>query len=173
MAAVDGELVNKALGRFSGRHRQVLAMREGSGWTYQQIADHEGVEIGTIETLLWRARQALKREFTVLSESKGMLGGFLAGAVRCYGVASCGWLIAAPPCRRAGKRWFSHCHGRDGVHVGRCGRRGPITPHALSTGGAVGASGPPSALGTAGSNLAGTDFVHLGRAFFDRGSPFE
>ena len=36
-------------------------MREGSGWTYQQIADHEGVEIGTIETLLWRARQALKR----------------------------------------------------------------------------------------------------------------
>jgi RNA polymerase sigma-70 factor, ECF subfamily len=80
LAAVDGELVNKALDRLSVRHRHVLAMREGSGWTYQQIADHEGVEIGTIETLLWRARQALKREFTVLSESKGMLGGFLAGA---------------------------------------------------------------------------------------------
>src|ERR1700729_1004303 len=80
VAAVDGELVNRALDRLSTRHRHVLAMREGSGWTYQQIADHEGVEIGTIETLLWRARQALKREFTVLSESKGMLGGFLAGA---------------------------------------------------------------------------------------------
>jgi RNA polymerase sigma-70 factor (ECF subfamily) len=79
LAAVDGELVNRALGRLSTRHRHVLAMREGSGWTYQQIADHEGVEIGTIETLLWRARQALKREFTVLSESKGALGGFLAG----------------------------------------------------------------------------------------------
>jgi RNA polymerase sigma-70 factor, ECF subfamily len=79
LAAVDGELVNKALGRLSVRHRHVLAMREGSGWTYQQIADHEGVEIGTIETLLWRARQALKREFTVLSESKGALGGFLIG----------------------------------------------------------------------------------------------
>ena len=79
LAAVDGELVNKALDRLSVRHRHVLAMREGSGWTYQQIADYEGVEIGTIETLLWRARQALKREFAVLSESKGALGGFLAG----------------------------------------------------------------------------------------------
>jgi RNA polymerase sigma-70 factor, ECF subfamily len=80
LAAVDGELVNRALGRLSVRHRHVLAMREGSGWTYQQIADHEGVEIGTIETLLWRARQALKREFNVLSESKGALAGFLVGA---------------------------------------------------------------------------------------------
>ena len=52
-------------------------MREGSGWTYQQIADHEGVEIGTIETLLWRARQALKREFAVVSDSKEALAGFL------------------------------------------------------------------------------------------------
>jgi RNA polymerase sigma-70 factor, ECF subfamily len=77
LAAVDGELVNRALGRLSMRHRHVLAMREGSGWTYQQIADHEGVEIGTIETLLWRARQALKREFAVVSESKGALAGFL------------------------------------------------------------------------------------------------
>jgi RNA polymerase sigma-70 factor (ECF subfamily) len=80
LAAVDGELVNRALDRLSVRHRHVLAMREGSGWTYQQIADHEGVEIGTIETLLWRARQALKREFTVLSETKGALGGVLVGA---------------------------------------------------------------------------------------------
>jgi RNA polymerase sigma-70 factor, ECF subfamily len=80
IAAVDGELVHKALDRLSVRHRHVLDLREGSGLTYQQIADQEGVEIGTIETLLWRARQALKREFTVLSESKGALAGFLIGA---------------------------------------------------------------------------------------------
>jgi RNA polymerase sigma-70 factor (ECF subfamily) len=79
MAAVDGELVHKALDRLSVRHRHVLTLREGSGLTYQQIADEEGVEIGTIETLLWRARQALKREFTVLSESKGAFAGFLIG----------------------------------------------------------------------------------------------
>ena len=97
LAAVDGELVNRALDRLSTRHRHVLAMREGSGWTYQQIADHEGVEIGTIETLLWRARQALKREFAVVSESKEALAGFLiatgalirrtvfrSGAPRCH-----------------------------------------------------------------------------------------
>jgi RNA polymerase sigma-70 factor, ECF subfamily len=77
LAAADGELVKRALNRLSTRHRHVLAMREESGWTYQQMADHEGVEIGTIETLLWRARQALKREFAVVSESKGALAGFL------------------------------------------------------------------------------------------------
>ena len=77
LAAVDGELVNRALDRLSMRHRHVLAMREGSGWSYQRIADHEGVEIGTVETLLWRARQALKREFAAVSESKGALAGFL------------------------------------------------------------------------------------------------
>ena len=77
LAAVDGELVHRALDRLSTRHRDVLAMREGSGWTYQQIADHEGVGIGTIETLLWRARQALKREFAVVSSSKEALAGFL------------------------------------------------------------------------------------------------
>jgi RNA polymerase sigma-70 factor (ECF subfamily) len=80
LAAVDGELVHQALERLSDRHRHVLDLREGSGLTYQQIADEEGVEIGTIETLLWRARQALKREFAVLSESKGALAGFLIGA---------------------------------------------------------------------------------------------
>ncbi len=77
LAAVDTELVHRALDRLSTRHRHVLAMREGSGWSYQEIADHEGVEIGTIETLLWRARQALKREFAAVSESKEALAGFL------------------------------------------------------------------------------------------------
>ncbi|MGD1112011.1 MAG: sigma-70 family RNA polymerase sigma factor [Mycobacterium sp.] len=79
IAADDRELAHRALDRLSVRHRHVLALREDSGWSYQQIADHEGVEIGTIETLLWRARQAFKREFQGLSESKGPLAGFLLG----------------------------------------------------------------------------------------------
>ena len=99
LAAVDGELVHRALDRLSTRHRHVLAMREGSGWTYQQIADHEGVEIGTIETLLWRARQALKREFAVVSESKEALGRFPHCArVRSSAAPSSGPHTAAPPC---------------------------------------------------------------------------
>jgi RNA polymerase sigma-70 factor, ECF subfamily len=165
VAAVDGELVNKALGRLSVRHRHVLAMREGSGWTYQQIADHEGVEIGTIETLLWRARQALKREFTVLSESKGMLGGFLAGA---------GALLRRGFLRMAHRSaTLPQGGGSGGFRTAMAGMALTsaavatvlITPHALSTGGAVGASGPPSALGTAGSNLAGpTSFTSAARS---------
>jgi RNA polymerase sigma-70 factor (ECF subfamily) len=79
LAAVDGELVHQAMDRLSVRHRHVLNMREGSGWTYQQMADHDGVEVGTIETVLWRARQALKREFNVLSESKGAFAGACIG----------------------------------------------------------------------------------------------
>jgi RNA polymerase sigma-70 factor, ECF subfamily len=79
LAAVDGELVHQAMDRLSVRHRHVLDMREGSGWTYQQMADHDGVEVGTIETVLWRARQALKREFNVLSESKGAFAGACIG----------------------------------------------------------------------------------------------
>jgi RNA polymerase sigma-70 factor, ECF subfamily len=165
VAAVDGELVNKALGRLSVRHRHVLAMREGSGWTYQQIADHEGVEIGTIETLLWRARQALKREFTVLSESKGMLGGFLAGAGALLRRSFLRMAHRSAPLQQNG--------GSGGFRTAMAGiaftsaavATALITPHALSTGGAVGASGPPSALGTAGSNLAGpTSFTSGARS---------
>jgi RNA polymerase sigma-70 factor, ECF subfamily len=100
IAAADGELAHMALDRLSVRHRHVLALREDSGWTYQQIADHEGVEIGTIETLLWRARQALKREFMALSESKGTFAGFLLGvgaAIRTVVVRSAHRVAALQP----------------------------------------------------------------------------
>jgi RNA polymerase sigma-70 factor (ECF subfamily) len=100
IAADDRELAHRALDRLSVRHRHVLALREDSGWTYQQIADHEGVEIGTIETLLWRARQAFKREFLVLSESRGPLAGFLLGvgaAIRTVVVRSTHRVAALAP----------------------------------------------------------------------------
>ena len=123
LAAVDGELVHRALDRLSTRHRHVLAMREGSGWTYQQIADHEGVEIGTIETLLWRARQALKREFAVVSESKEALAGFLIAT---------GALIRRTIFRAAHRGATVHHNGSSGGsrlrrpaqrRGGRCGHR--------------------------------------------------
>jgi RNA polymerase sigma-70 factor (ECF subfamily) len=91
LAAVDGQLITEALSRLSDRHRNVLSMREGSGWTYQQIATHEGVEIGTVETLLWRARRALRREFTALSNTKGVLGGFLLGGAGLFKRLSATW----------------------------------------------------------------------------------
>lgn len=154
LAAVDGELVNKALDHLSVRHRHVLAMREGSGWTYQQMAEHEGVEIGTIETLLWRARQALKREFTVLSESKGMLGGFLAGA---GALLRRGYLRMAH--RSADLQQSGVTPGFRNALTGMAFTSVAvaaafITPHALSTSGSSGSSGSAAALATEGPNLA-------------------
>ena len=148
LASVDGELVNRALDRLSTRHRHVLAMREGSGWTYQQIADHEGVEIGTIETLLWRARQALKREFAVVSESKEALAGFLIAT---------GALIRRTVFRAAHRGAAVHHSSGGGSGTVRNAMTGVaftgaavaaafIAPHALSSGPSGAASTPGSAL---------------------------
>ncbi len=156
LAAVDGELVGRALDRLSTRHRHVLAMREGSGWTYQQIADHEGVEIGTIETLLWRARQALKREFAVVSESKEALAGFLiaTGALIKRTVFHAAHRGAAV--HHSGAGFMSVRNAMTGVaFTGAAVAAAFIAPHALSSGrsGAVSAPGsalaaPPLALGS-------------------------
>lgn len=81
LAAVDSALVAKAFTRLSDRHQRILHLREGSGWSYQRIADHEGVGITAVETLLWRARQALKREFATLAGAEGRMGAWLGGLV--------------------------------------------------------------------------------------------
>jgi len=77
LAAVDSAIVAQAFTRLSDRHQRILHLREGSGWSYQKIADHEGVGITAVETLLWRARQALKREFASLAGADGRLAGIL------------------------------------------------------------------------------------------------
>jgi RNA polymerase sigma-70 factor (ECF subfamily) len=150
LAAVDGELVHRALDRLSTRHRHVLAMREGSGWTYQQIADHEGVEIGTIETLLWRARQALKREFAVISDSKEALAGFLiaTGAVlrrTVFRAAHRGATVHHNSSSGGGSGALRNAVA--GVAVtGAAVAAAFIAPHAISNGPSGAASAPGSAL---------------------------
>lgn len=77
---VDSQLVSAAFSHLSQRHQRVLRLREGSDWSYQRIAEHEGVGVTAVETLLWRARQALKREFALLDQQRGKVGalvGFL------------------------------------------------------------------------------------------------
>ena len=89
---VDAAMVTTAFTKLNDRHRRVLAMREGSGWSYQRIADHEGGGVTAVETLLWRARQSLKREFASLAGPEGGLGslaGLLAALrLRVLGAAS-------------------------------------------------------------------------------------
>jgi RNA polymerase sigma-70 factor (ECF subfamily) len=62
-AEVDRGHLQQALGQLAPRHREVLDLREYHGWSYQRIAEHYDVTLGTVEALLHRARRALRREF--------------------------------------------------------------------------------------------------------------
>ena len=88
---VDSKMVATAFGQLSSRHQRVLQLREGSAWSYRKIAEHEGVGVTAVEKLLlWRARQALKREFLMLDEREqgGRSHRVLGGAPRPHGRSS-------------------------------------------------------------------------------------
>lgn len=61
LAQCERAEVAAALSRLNQRHRRVLALREEHQWSYQQIAELEGIALSAVETLLWRARRALER----------------------------------------------------------------------------------------------------------------
>ncbi|HTX62073.1 MAG TPA: RNA polymerase sigma factor, partial [Acidimicrobiales bacterium] len=81
---VDLAMATEALAHLSDRHQRVLRLRESTEWSAQRIAESEGVAVPAVDTLLWRARQAFKREFAVLSDASGLAGilGFALAAVR-------------------------------------------------------------------------------------------
>lgn len=64
---VDIAYLGQAIAQLGPRHREVLELRETRGWSYQQIADHYEVTLGTVEALLFRARKALRREFVAIA----------------------------------------------------------------------------------------------------------
>lgn len=74
---VDLAMATEAFTHLSDRHQRVLKLRESTEWSAQRIAESEGVAVPAVDTLLWRARQAFKREFAVLSDASGLAG--LAG----------------------------------------------------------------------------------------------
>jgi RNA polymerase sigma-70 factor (ECF subfamily) len=82
-AEVDRSHLGEAMARLAPRHREVLALREQRGWSYQQIASHFDVPVTTVEALLHRARKALKREFLAVS-----------GGGRLASIPFLGWLVA-------------------------------------------------------------------------------
>jgi RNA polymerase sigma-70 factor (ECF subfamily) len=73
-AEADTALLRTAFDRLSDRHREILTMREYDGWTYERIADEEHLELNAVKSLLWRARQSLRREFLLLTDG-ARLGG--------------------------------------------------------------------------------------------------
>lgn len=53
----------RAWSALTGRHRTVLELRELGGMSYEEIAATLAVTAGAVETLLFRARSALRREY--------------------------------------------------------------------------------------------------------------
>lgn len=71
---VDIALVRAAMDQLSERHRTALEWREREELSYEEIAARAGVSIGTVESLLWRARQGLKRQYEMLAGEGAMAG---------------------------------------------------------------------------------------------------
>ena len=57
--------ITQALNTLSEEHRVVLVLRDIEGYSYEEIADMLGVNIGTIKSRLNRARLALREVLTV------------------------------------------------------------------------------------------------------------
>ena len=55
--------LSDAWSRLSGRHREVLYLREVLGFSYKEIGAAMGLSMAATETLVFRARAALKREY--------------------------------------------------------------------------------------------------------------
>lgn len=64
--ASDTEMLLRAMERLTPRHRLALDLRERESLSYEEIADRTGVTSNTVASLLWRAREALRREFAAV-----------------------------------------------------------------------------------------------------------
>jgi RNA polymerase sigma-70 factor (ECF subfamily) len=62
----DAAVAGAAIRRLSPRHQRVLHLREELGLSVAEIAAVEGASPNATDTLLWRARAALQREFRAL-----------------------------------------------------------------------------------------------------------
>jgi RNA polymerase sigma factor (sigma-70 family) len=56
--------LHEALNRLPIESREILALREIEGWSYEQLASALKVPLGTVLSRLSRARQRLRQEFT-------------------------------------------------------------------------------------------------------------
>ena len=60
--AVSAEDIRRALGHLAFNQRSALVMRELEGRSYQEISEILGVSVSAVETLIFRARRALREQ---------------------------------------------------------------------------------------------------------------
>lgn len=80
IAACEAEAVGAAMGRVRERHRQVLRW-QNEGMSYEDIAERLNAPLTTVPPLLFRARQALRREYLALMETERIAAVPVLGAL--------------------------------------------------------------------------------------------
>ena len=93
--ALSAEDIRRALGHLAFNQRSALVMRELEGRSYQEIAEILGVSLSAVETLIFRARRALREqleegitcreaEFAISRQLDGRLPRKEKGALRAH-----------------------------------------------------------------------------------------
>jgi RNA polymerase sigma-70 factor, ECF subfamily len=72
-----GTEIREALARLRPNYRAVLVLREIGGLSYAETAETLGLSVSAVETLLFRARRALREELTRESERRVVVGGIV------------------------------------------------------------------------------------------------
>lgn len=80
--------IASTLATLNGRHRTVLALRDGEGWSFEAIAEAQGTTIEAVKSVLKRSRANFRARYTATARQRGLLGAlpvagpFLAGVRR-------------------------------------------------------------------------------------------
>lgn len=74
--AVHSQAVADALAAVPSRQRHVLVLKDGEGWTAEQIARLDGASTEGVKSLLRRARTAFRDSYERIAEERGVRAGF-------------------------------------------------------------------------------------------------
>ena len=67
--------ISEALRRLRPSYRSVLVLREIGGLSYAEVAEHLGISVSAVETLIFRARRALREELASEERRRITVGG--------------------------------------------------------------------------------------------------
>ncbi|MGB9690369.1 sigma-70 family RNA polymerase sigma factor [Thermogutta sp.] len=69
LAAERDEILHTALRALPAKDAEILLLKYGQDWSYQEISDHLGISFSAVQTRLHRARHRLREELRRLSQS--------------------------------------------------------------------------------------------------------